>query len=368
MDKFLKHFQLVKVDIPNQIVYGLVTAERKDKDGETCHYASTAEEYKAFSDEMSKASDGENIMPLREMHQLNAVGKGKSIDFDDAKKEIRMGFKVVDSSTWNKVIEKVLLGFSQGGRYVKKWTEGNVNYYTSRPGEVSLVDNPCLSGAVIEYLKADGSVEEFITPSPLARLSVEDVDRLAKSVADSLSTRFEEITSRAAELVRKDIPLKGDAMTPEQIKKCAESLGMTEADFVKMLEASDLEKAKRGMAALHDHIKKAHGAATDHVDHLEKCMKACKDVMGSDSEKAVKALIDELAPKADVKKDDEKVDDKPAEEFIKKVDVEAMVKAAIEEFKKSLPAKDDADGVRIVPRDGAVTKASVNARNPMAVD
>ena len=92
MDRFLKYFQLVKVDEAQRIVYGVVTAEQEDRDGEICEYSSTKPQYEKVNAEMSKASDGENIMPLREMHQLHAVGAGKSIDFDDATKTIRMGF------------------------------------------------------------------------------------------------------------------------------------------------------------------------------------------------------------------------------------------------------------------------------------
>jgi len=183
MALFKKFFRLIKVDEAQRIVYGLITAEREDKDGETCHYDSTVPEYKAVNAEMSKMSDGQNIMPLREMHQLHAVGAGKSIDFDDQKKEIRMAFKVVEESTWQKVLQKVLLGFSQGGTYLKRWKANGRLYYTAAPGEVSLVDNPCLTGAAIEYVKADGSIEKF-TPR---ETDEELAERVARIVVESLT-------------------------------------------------------------------------------------------------------------------------------------------------------------------------------------
>ncbi len=306
MDKFLKYFQLVKVDEAQRLVYGLVTAERVDKDGEVCEYASTKPEYEKVNAEMSKASDGQNIMPLREMHQLNAVGAGKSIDFDDTKKEIRMAFKVVDDSTWNKVTEKVLIGFSQGGRYLKRWTSEGKNYYTAQPGEVSLVDNPALSGAVIEYVKADGHVENFIAPS-LARLSDSDVDRIAKALSSELNTQAEKKAAEEAEAVRKRNAATGAAMTLEQMKKCAAALGISVEEFTKQFEASELQK--KTMAALHGHLTKAlehhqahHEAMTKaheaHTGHLEKCMKAAAAIVGDgdedDKKKAFKALDDEL--------------------------------------------------------------------------
>ncbi len=388
MDIFRKFIQLIKVDIPQRLVYGLVTAEREDKDGETCHYDSTKPEYKAVNDEMGKASDGQNIMPLREMHQLNAVGAGKSIDFDDSKKEIRMAFKVVDDSTWNKVIEKVLIGFSQGGRYVKRWSEDGKKYYTAAPGEVSLVDNPALSGAVIEYVKADGTVDNFITPS-IARLSEEDVSRIAKALGSELSTQAEKKAADEAEAMRKRYAT-GAEMNKEQIEKCAKALGISVEEFTKQFEASELQK--KSMAALHGHLQKAldhhmahHEAMTKaheaHTGHLEKCMKAAAAVVGDekDTEKALKALVDGLSSNSEMvsigktadgvevfrKKSDKDVKleglTAPSGDFIKKVDVEAMVKEAIEDFKKKLPKNDAADGIRIVPRDADFQKAVAEA-------
>lgn len=150
---------LVKVDEEKREVWGVVTAEEVDKDNEICDYESTAPYYKAVVDEMSKATDGANIFPLRAMHGLVAAGKGIGIEFRKEAKEIYMGFKVVDDAEWKKVQEKVYTGFSQGGRYVKRWKDGDSVRYTSKPSEVSLVDMPCLTRAHYDYVKLDGSIE-----------------------------------------------------------------------------------------------------------------------------------------------------------------------------------------------------------------
>lgn len=150
---------LIKVDEAKREVWGVVTAEEVDKDGEICDYESTAPYYKAVVDEMSKATDGANIFPLRAMHGLTAAGKGIGIDFRDKTKEIYMGFKVVDDSEWKKVQESVYTGFSQGGRYIKKWADGDNTRYTAKPAEVSLVDMPCVTRAHFSYVKSDGTVE-----------------------------------------------------------------------------------------------------------------------------------------------------------------------------------------------------------------
>lgn len=151
---------LVKVDVAKREVWGVVTAEVPDRENEICDYSTTTPYYKAMVDEMSKATDGANIFPLRAMHGLTAAGKGISIEFRDDKKEVYMGFKVVDDAEWKKVEEAVYTGFSQGGRYVKRWKDGDYVRYTAAPGEVSLVDVPCLPTAHFDYVKADGTVEK----------------------------------------------------------------------------------------------------------------------------------------------------------------------------------------------------------------
>jgi hypothetical protein len=421
VDRFLKVFPIVKVDIAQRMIYGLVTAEREDKDGETCHYDSTVPEYKAFNDEMSKMSDGQNIMPLREMHQLHAVGAGKSIDFDDAKKEIRLGFKVIEESTWQKVQEKVLLAFSQGGSYIKRWTEGKTRFYTARPGETSLVDNPCLTGAVIEYVKADGSIERYKIPDPpLARLTEADVQSIGKALADSiLGTQAEKIDAAIVERMRQLNAAKGEDMNKDQIVKCAAALGITVEEFTKQfVEGDALGKGAKGMAAVHSHLEtlsehhgemgklhKSMGSLHDKMgSHIEKCMKAASDVMGSEGEKgekAFKALLDELKAAAATpdemvsigktadgvevfrKKTDKevKLEDlskgvsmKPEE--VNKLIADALAKQATEfdeKLSKTLAPNNGGTGAQItqlIGRDGKVIEkaATSDARNPMALD
>jgi hypothetical protein len=153
-------------------VYGLVTAEKPDQEDEVCDYDSTKPFYQKLVARYAKATgavDGmeQSIAPLREMHQLKAVGCGKSISFDDDAKTIHMGFHVVESEACKKVKAGVLIGFSQGGDYVKQWVKGKFTWYTADPGEVSLVDSPCLEDALIQqlvektftYVQSNGSME-----------------------------------------------------------------------------------------------------------------------------------------------------------------------------------------------------------------
>ena len=160
--RYSKFIPFIKVDATKREVWGIVTAEVPDKEDEVCDYEKSKPYYKAVIDEMAKATDGKNFFPLREMHQLSAVGKGIGFEFRDVDKEIFMGFKVVDDDAWRKIDEGVYTGFSQGGSKVSE--EPDPVYkgcmrYVANPSEVSVVDNPCLGVAHFTYVKADGSVE-----------------------------------------------------------------------------------------------------------------------------------------------------------------------------------------------------------------
>lgn len=180
MEKFLKFIPLdlekglVEQPDGSLYVYGKVTGETPDCTNEVCDYATTKPLYAAKAAWQLKASSipgmEPSLMPHRSMHSLEAIGKGVKLDFDDAKKTISMGFEVVDPVAIQKYKKGVFIGFSQGGEYVKKWADPvfkGCTRYTADPGEVSGVDSPCLTDALIESMKgksvtlhkANGSIE-----------------------------------------------------------------------------------------------------------------------------------------------------------------------------------------------------------------
>ena len=181
-----------KVDAVRREVSGIVTAESPDKDHEVCDYQKSVPYYRQVIQEIGKATGGENFFPLREMHQMRAVGKCIGFNFNDSEREIEMTFKVVDDDAWKKVEERVYTGFSQGGRKVGDQVPDPIHKgcmrYVASPSEVSLVDNPCLPTAHFAYVKSDGSVEmrKFLKveePRDSARLAQleEEVNTLMKA-------------------------------------------------------------------------------------------------------------------------------------------------------------------------------------------
>jgi hypothetical protein len=157
--EFRKFIPICKIDAAKREVYGIVTSEVVDKDGEICDYASTAPNYKAWSEEFEKATQGKSLGNVREMHANKAAGKVITLDFDDTARRIMIGAKIVDDEAWKKCEEGVYTGFSHGGSYEKVWQDGAHKRYTAKPSEVSLVDNPCNPEAHFEYVKTDGTVE-----------------------------------------------------------------------------------------------------------------------------------------------------------------------------------------------------------------
>ena len=151
---------ITKVDAANRLVYGLATAEVPDRAGEVCDYASTKPLYEKWSSDISASSGGKSYGNLRAMHGQVAAGKVTALAFNDEARQIEICAKVVDDGEWAKVTEGVYTGFSQGGRYARRWTDGDgATRYTAEPHEISLVDLPCLAEARFEMIKADGARE-----------------------------------------------------------------------------------------------------------------------------------------------------------------------------------------------------------------
>ncbi|MDE1149712.1 MAG: hypothetical protein PW843_24435 [Azospirillaceae bacterium] len=171
-------FQLTKVDADQRLVYASLS-ETPDRAGEVMDYASSKPNFQAWSDSLAKVTGGQNLGNIRSMH-TTAVAAGclVSIDFDDAAKRINLCGRIVDDGEWAKVQAGVYTGFSPGGKYARRWRDGNVRRYTAKPAELSLVDVPCMPDATFTLVKVAGGGEE-----QLGFLSVDDGD-LVKSAGE----------------------------------------------------------------------------------------------------------------------------------------------------------------------------------------
>lgn len=295
-------------------VYGIVTAEQPDLDNEVCDYAGTKPFYQAKVASTFKLTSGiegmePSIMPMREMHQLIAIGAGRTIDFDDVNKTIRMGFNVVDPVAIQKFKKGVLIGFSQGGAYVGALVADPVHKgckrYVADPAEVSGVDSPCLPAALVESMKgrtvtlakADGTTEavpfEIPSTSDLRMMKVENAVALLAGLfkREFSHQQREHDAGTGAALPDGSFPIEnegdlrnaihayGRASDKDKAKQHiiarAKSLGLThllpegwgsakaasdtifsdEGDFT-MAKITDLASMQKAAKTIHDHLEK----------------------------------------------------------------------------------------------------------------
>jgi hypothetical protein len=193
---------ITKVDAAQRLVYGIATAEIMDRAGEICDYESTKPHYQNWSDEIAVTSGGKSLGNLRAMHGAVAAGKVTALTFNDDDKQIEICAKVVDDDEWRKVQEGVYTGFSQGGSYVRRWTDENgLTRYTASPSEISLVDLPCLAEARFEMVKYDGTREwrPFVAPQERGGVAT-DIEKIGARNSEADLTRIQSMHDSAVEL------------------------------------------------------------------------------------------------------------------------------------------------------------------------
>ena len=187
------------------LVHALITAQQPDLDKEVCDYATTKALYEQRGAEnLAKTSIPGMVpscMPVREMHQLKAIGAGRTIEYNDTAKSIHATTHIVEPTAVLKFRSGVLIGFSQGGEYVKKWDDpdfpGCVRY-TADPMEWSAVDAPCLPSALVDSMKGRtvtltkvaGSIIEVPLVLPAANdLRMEKMERTLGTVLELLKEK-----------------------------------------------------------------------------------------------------------------------------------------------------------------------------------
>lgn len=312
---------LVKIDEPKRLVYGVATAESEDRAGEICDYASTKPLYEIWSDEISRSTKGKSLGNVRSMHGAVAAGKITKINFNDEAKQIEICAKIIDDAEWLKVEEGVYTGFSQGGTYVKRWTdpEGAIRY-TASPNEISLVDLPCLPEASFEIIKGDGRIERRHFNKGLdivARMAslVEELDLIRTQVSmeevsegdgSKIPVDLTVLVSRAAAILRNMVSeeteefCKPDSPPSRAILNAQgkrDSAKVDVADFVKAGARNNSEDAER-IQYLHDTSVELGAACSTHklvTGGMEKRFDALSHMI-SDVLQRVKKIEDQPLP------------------------------------------------------------------------
>ena len=185
LDLFLP---LLKVDLDRRLVSGVATAETPDRAGEIFDYASSKPYFEQWSADALAASGGKSLGAVRAMHGPVAAGKLTDIAFDDDAKRITVAAKIVDDDEWRKVQEGVYTGFSQGGRYVKRWPDADTGLtrYTAEPHEISLVDLPCVRDATFEVIKNGVAEKRAFAARPEAAAPGQETDAVTAPIDQTL--------------------------------------------------------------------------------------------------------------------------------------------------------------------------------------
>jgi hypothetical protein len=244
---------LRKVDAAQRLVWGRID-ETPDRAGEVFDYASSKPEFAKWSSGQRAASGGKSCGNLRAMHGPSAAGLLQDIRFDDAAKSIELVARVVDDDAWRKVEAGVYTGFSPGGRYLKRWTDGELMRYTAQPAEISLVDLPCIPSATFTMVKSDGAIEQRSFRKEGRRHSAADLSRvqaLHDTAVDLGATCPDASPMTDLGGDGDDAPDLSKALLPPNFDKLAGELRGLREDLAKISgERDDLQKRVAALEAL----------------------------------------------------------------------------------------------------------------------
>lgn len=262
--------QLSKIDEAKREVWGVATAEMVDKEGEIFDYDTSKPYFKAWSDEISKATEGKSLGNVREMHEPSAVGKLIDLTFADSEKAIQVGAKIIDDTAWQKCKEGVYTGFSIGGQYVKAWKDGEFIRFTANPAEISVVDNPCVPGAHFTAIKADGTVQVRKFASAI-RKDLGSVSNLAYILQSACYIQLDTAYEAEYEADGSQIPDELKAWVKEGAAILARMTQEELDELVGNMKAVDDKLGKAG--AKHSaETKKHHAAIRKSLDGMSKAM------------------------------------------------------------------------------------------------
>lgn len=208
-----------KVDEEQRLVYGVITEETMDKAGEVLDYEGSKPLFEKWSNGIATATEGKSYGNVRVMHTNKVAGILHSeLVFDDDAKTVEACAKVIDDAEWELVKAGAYTGFSIGGRYVKRWKDGDVTKFIAEPVEVSLVDNPCVPTATFALVKADGTEvdQEFQLWQPTNDEVAAEATNLAKAAGGNWTDFLDEARDK---LVKAHADEKSDDEESEEEKE-----------------------------------------------------------------------------------------------------------------------------------------------------
>jgi hypothetical protein len=272
-----------KVDIERRIVSGFATLDNIDKQADIVTSEASMQAFSKFRGN------------IREMHQPVAVGKMVSFKedkyFDPETKKFYSGVYVSAyvskgaQTTWEKVLDGTLSGFSIGGK-MNKWDDG---FDTKSDTQIRIIKDYDL----VELSLVDTPANQFANI-----LSVEKVDGVDIVKGDSLETEIENVfwdsESGIVKLSENEVELSPSSGTPMQNIGFVEKSDNEKTEMIKFL----VDSAK----GIKTEINKEVGLMTETTN----------DVVDAPAEDAVVADVtvekSQVAPKADALESEKEMD------------------------------------------------------------
>jgi hypothetical protein len=272
-----------KVDIERRIVSGFATLDNIDKQADIVTSEASMQAFSKFRGN------------IREMHQPVAVGKMVSFKedkyFDPETKKFYSGVYVSAyvskgaQTTWEKVLDGTLSGFSIGGK-MNKWDDG---FDTKSDTQIRIIKDYDL----VELSLVDTPANQFANI-----LSVEKVDGVDVVKGDSLETEIENVfwdsESGIVKLSENEVELSPSSGTPMQNIGFVEKSDNEKTEMIKFL----VDSAK----GIKTEINKEVGLMTETTN----------DVVDAPAEDAVVADTtvekSQVAPKADALESEKEMD------------------------------------------------------------
>lgn len=168
---------IMRVDAERRMIEGQATIEDLDGYGTVFSYEASKKAFERWEGN------------IREMHKGEAVGRALEVEFDDEHKAIyvRCFISKGAESTWQKILDGTLRGFSVGAKAAKEaWSTIEragkaIPYLTDYTlVELSVVDNPATPGCNFAIIRAEGYTNVLAPDSELQR----DLDGLSDASMD----------------------------------------------------------------------------------------------------------------------------------------------------------------------------------------
>ena len=294
------------IDVERRIVRGVFISEEPNNLDEIFDYASSKPHISKWSRHFEAATGGKSRGNVRLMHGktsrgVELVGTVVEIEFNDKAKTISGAVHVSDSDTWQKVLDRVLTGFSFGGDSKgQPWRDkiASARYgrpmkrYTFVPRELTLCDRGRIPGT--EFT----SIENADIPTGIQGETMADetnpieAPEVAAPVVDPTPVVADPAPEVASQVVENGVGMANQFGSIVEalayLVKCAENEGKAEGENSTI--PAELRDAVKGLI---EPVKKYQAAQLDELLPEEEMSPTAFDIEDDDEFSDVMEMADD---------------------------------------------------------------------------